>query len=51
MLVSASLFVHPGFTEENVDEIKEILVDSNLYLLVLTALITALQVKTYFRSQ
>ncbi|KAM8734816.1 lipid scramblase CLPTM1L-like [Acanthopagrus schlegelii] len=32
-----------GFTEENVDEIKETLVDSNLYLLVLTALITALQ--------
>ncbi|KAM3614393.1 uncharacterized protein V6R79_013391 [Siganus canaliculatus] len=32
-----------GFTEENVDEIKEILVGSNLYLLVLTALITALQ--------
>lgn len=32
-----------GFTEENVDEIKEMLADSNLYLLVLTALITALQ--------
>ncbi|XP_060906928.1 lipid scramblase CLPTM1L-like isoform X1 [Labrus mixtus] len=32
-----------GFTEENIDEIKETLVDSNLYLLVLTALITALQ--------
>ncbi|KAK5922569.1 hypothetical protein CgunFtcFv8_019817 [Champsocephalus gunnari] len=32
-----------GFTEENVDEIKETLVGSNLYLLVLTALITALQ--------
>ncbi|XP_078143461.1 lipid scramblase CLPTM1L-like [Centroberyx gerrardi] len=31
-----------GFTEENVDEIKETLVDSNLYLLVLTALVTAL---------
>ncbi|KAG8010205.1 Cleft lip and palate transmembrane protein 1-like protein [Nibea albiflora] len=32
-----------GFTEENVDEIKETLVGSNLYLLVLTALVTALQ--------
>ncbi|XP_041799172.1 cleft lip and palate transmembrane protein 1-like protein [Chelmon rostratus] len=32
-----------GFTEENIDEIKETLVSSNLYLLVLTALITALQ--------
>ncbi|XP_032374923.1 cleft lip and palate transmembrane protein 1-like protein isoform X2 [Etheostoma spectabile] len=32
-----------GFTEENIDEIKETLVGSNLYLLVLTALITALQ--------
>ncbi|KAK5862558.1 hypothetical protein PBY51_017940 [Eleginops maclovinus] len=32
-----------GFTEENVDEIKETLVGSNLYLLVLIALITALQ--------
>lgn len=43
------LCVYPGFTEENVDEIKETLVGSNLYLLVLTAVITALQVraKTY----
>nr|XP_046256786.1 cleft lip and palate transmembrane protein 1-like protein [Scatophagus argus] len=32
-----------GFTEEYVDEIKETLVGSNLYLLVLTALITAIQ--------
>ncbi|KAM6909873.1 lipid scramblase CLPTM1L-like [Xenentodon cancila] len=32
-----------GFTEENIDEIKETLVGSNLYLLLLTALITALQ--------
>ncbi|KAM9851510.1 lipid scramblase CLPTM1L-like [Aulostomus maculatus] len=32
-----------GFTEENIDEIKETLVSSNLYLLLLTALITALQ--------
>ncbi|XP_068999265.1 lipid scramblase CLPTM1L-like [Embiotoca jacksoni] len=32
-----------GFTEENIDEIKETLVGSNLYLLVLTAFITALQ--------
>ncbi|XP_039973260.1 cleft lip and palate transmembrane protein 1-like protein [Xiphias gladius] len=32
-----------GFTEENIDEIKETLVGSNLSLLVLTALITALQ--------
>lgn len=38
-------FVSPGFTEENIDEIKEALVGSNLYLLVLTALITALQVR------
>uniref|UniRef100_A0A672Z789 Lipid scramblase CLPTM1L n=1 Tax=Sphaeramia orbicularis TaxID=375764 RepID=A0A672Z789_9TELE len=29
-----------GFTEENIDEIKETLADSNLYLLVLTAVIT-----------
>uniref|UniRef100_A0A3B4Z3U3 Lipid scramblase CLPTM1L n=1 Tax=Stegastes partitus TaxID=144197 RepID=A0A3B4Z3U3_9TELE len=32
-----------GFTEENIDEIKETLLGSNLYLLVLTALVTALQ--------
>ncbi|KAF7665176.1 hypothetical protein LDENG_00152040 [Lucifuga dentata] len=32
-----------GFTEESIDEIKETLVGSNLYLLMLTALITALQ--------
>ncbi|XP_040901050.1 cleft lip and palate transmembrane protein 1-like protein [Toxotes jaculatrix] len=32
-----------GFTEENIDEIKETLAGSNLYLLVFTALITALQ--------
>ncbi|XP_056300163.1 lipid scramblase CLPTM1L-like [Pseudoliparis swirei] len=32
-----------GFTEENIDEIKETLVGSNLYMLVLTAVITALQ--------
>ncbi|XP_028327143.1 cleft lip and palate transmembrane protein 1-like protein [Gouania willdenowi] len=32
-----------GFTEENIDEIKETLVGSNLYMLVLTALVTALQ--------
>ncbi|XP_028282189.1 cleft lip and palate transmembrane protein 1-like protein [Parambassis ranga] len=32
-----------GFTEENIDEIKETLVGSNLYVLVLTAVITALQ--------
>lgn len=36
-------FVSPGFTNENIDEIKEALVGSNLYLLVLTAFITALQ--------
>lgn len=32
-----------GFTERNIDEIKEALVGSNLYLLVLTAFITAIQ--------
>ncbi|KAF3691723.1 Cleft lip and palate transmembrane protein 1-like protein [Channa argus] len=32
-----------AFTEENIDEIKETLMGSNLYLLVLTALVTALQ--------
>ncbi|KAM9309322.1 lipid scramblase CLPTM1L-like [Pholidichthys leucotaenia] len=32
-----------GFTEENIDEIKETLMGSNLYLLILTAVITALQ--------
>ncbi|MEQ2242926.1 hypothetical protein ILYODFUR_001817 [Ilyodon furcidens] len=32
-----------GFTEENIDEIKETLIGSNLYLLVLTALVTSLQ--------
>lgn len=32
-----------GFTEENIDEIKETLEGSNLYLLVLTAFITSLQ--------
>lgn len=32
-----------GFTEENIDEIKETLVGSNFFLLVLTALITSLQ--------
>ncbi|XP_027869226.1 cleft lip and palate transmembrane protein 1-like protein [Xiphophorus couchianus] len=32
-----------GFTEENIDEIKETLIGSNVYLLVLTALITSLQ--------
>ncbi|KAM9783297.1 lipid scramblase CLPTM1L-like [Neosynchiropus ocellatus] len=32
-----------GFTEENIDEIKETLLSSNLYLLVTTALITAVQ--------
>ncbi|XP_026149759.1 cleft lip and palate transmembrane protein 1-like protein [Mastacembelus armatus] len=32
-----------GFTEENIDEIKETLAGSNLYLLVLTAVITAIQ--------
>ncbi|XP_029958754.1 cleft lip and palate transmembrane protein 1-like protein [Salarias fasciatus] len=32
-----------GFTEQNIDEIKETLVGSNLYLLVLTAVITAVQ--------
>ncbi len=37
--------VYPGFTEENIDEIKETLVGSNLYLLTLTALVTALQVR------
>ncbi|KAK0139683.1 Cleft lip and palate transmembrane protein 1-like protein [Merluccius polli] len=31
-----------GFTEENIDEIKETLCGSNLYLLILTALVTAL---------
>uniref|UniRef100_A0A667Y3Y6 Lipid scramblase CLPTM1L n=1 Tax=Myripristis murdjan TaxID=586833 RepID=A0A667Y3Y6_9TELE len=31
-----------GFSEENIDEIKETLVGSNLYVLILTALITAL---------
>lgn len=39
------LFVHAGFSEEYIDEIKGTLVGSNLYLLVLTALITALQVR------
>lgn len=41
------LDVHLGFTEENIDEIKETLLGSNLYLLVLTALITALQVRLH----
>lgn len=31
-----------GFTEENIDEIKETLHGSNLYMLILTALVTAL---------
>ncbi|XP_071326296.1 lipid scramblase CLPTM1L-like isoform X2 [Trachinotus anak] len=39
-----------GFTEENIDEIKETLMGSNLYLLVLTALITALQLICEFLS-
>lgn len=39
------LFAFPGFTEEYIDEIKETLAGSNLYLLVLTALITAVQVR------
>lgn len=37
--------VFPGFTEEYIDEIKETLAGSNLYLLMLTALITAVQVR------
>ncbi|KAK7887225.1 hypothetical protein WMY93_026846 [Mugilogobius chulae] len=37
-----------GFTEENIDEIKETLVGSNLYLLILTALITSLQLVCEF---
>ncbi|CAL9706283.1 unnamed protein product [Knipowitschia caucasica] len=37
-----------GFTEENIDEIKETLVGSNLWLLVLTALITSLQLVCEF---
>lgn len=37
-----------GFTEENIDEIKETLVGSNFYLLVLTALITSLQLVCEF---
>lgn len=37
--------MYSGFTDEYIDEIKETLMGSNLYLLVLTALITALQVR------
>ncbi|XP_055084193.1 lipid scramblase CLPTM1L-like isoform X1 [Periophthalmus magnuspinnatus] len=37
-----------GFTEENIDEIKETLVGSNFYLLVLTAFITSLQLVCEF---
>ncbi|XP_072317302.1 lipid scramblase CLPTM1L-like [Eucyclogobius newberryi] len=37
-----------GFTEENIDEIKETLLGSNLYLLILTALITSLQLVCEF---
>jgi len=44
---STFVCIYTGFTEENIDEIKETLVDSNLYLLVLTALITALQVREF----
>lgn len=44
--IEMHVVISPGFTEENVDEIKETLVGSNLYLLVLTALITALQVRS-----
>lgn len=40
----------PGFTDENIDEIKEALVGSNLYLLVLTAFITALQVREHINT-
>ena len=36
-----------GFTEENIDEIKETLRGSNLYLLILTALVTALHVRSH----
>lgn len=34
----------PGFTEEFIDEMKETLAGSNLHLLLLTALVTAVQV-------
>lgn len=34
-----------GFTEEFIDEMKETLAGSNLHLLVLTALVTAVQVR------
>lgn len=43
-------FASPGFTDENIDEIKETLVGSNLYLLVLTAFITALQVREHINT-
>ncbi|XP_046887009.1 cleft lip and palate transmembrane protein 1-like protein [Hypomesus transpacificus] len=33
-----------GFTEDSIDEIKEILVDTNLYLLALTALVTVFHI-------
>lgn len=37
-----------GFTEEYIDEIKETLAGSNVYLLTLTALVTVLQVSHSF---
>lgn len=38
----------PGFTEEFIDEMKETLAGSNLHLLLLTALVTAVQVSHTF---
>ncbi|XP_034031112.1 cleft lip and palate transmembrane protein 1-like protein [Thalassophryne amazonica] len=37
-----------GFTEEHIDQIKETLLDSNLYILMLNALITVLQLVCEF---
>lgn len=39
---------YPGFTEEFIDEMKETLAGSNLHLLLLTALVTAVQVSHTF---
>lgn len=47
MLIQCSTWC-PGFTEEFIDEMKETLAGSNLHLLLLTALVTAVQVSHTF---
>lgn len=47
VVVAISVCFCTGFTEENIDEIKDPLMGSNLYLLVLSALITVLQVRKH----